>query len=523
MLEKETANGRPISVFLDKWDIDVGENIVRRLEEGLREARFLGVVLSPAMTRAPWPNAEWQSRFFSDPSGKDLRILPMLLHKFDPKTGAPIDIPMFLRPLRRLDFTGRTPREEKKQFKREYAELLRILRGERPRRGSGVVTPGPIMAANDSAAGDRHLPDVVKETLLTNLLPVISHPRTIWSDLTPARTYPEVWKTMRGGSQPPFRLDGGRLFCFFPPGHASNPFKMHLTGQDPRSERPVDWLSDTEKAKMLVGLYNVALREHCYHLRIHTPEKAVRIFKKGKKSAEGEKDKTLKRKATQFYCPLFDGKPRVFRWTSESRGRTLSKVLSRPDGTKFGVHKSARMKFTTIGTEAYLQVEPGWLFTEDGVVPLEGPNVTRFSTLWGGRERNKSVITNIFQWGLLLSQGQRSASIVLGAESLVLQAIPASADISFGIEGDMLDIQRMLGGEGAGEKAGDETEAAEGDEDFESIAEKLFSPTAASEESDVARALDGERETGGWDDVRSGDDDESDQTDDPSDELRLPF
>ena len=60
-LEQEKIKGRPIDVWFDQWDIDGGENILAKIEEGLRASRFVAVVLSPAMTRADWPTLEWQT------------------------------------------------------------------------------------------------------------------------------------------------------------------------------------------------------------------------------------------------------------------------------------------------------------------------------------------------------------------------------------------------------------------------------------------------------------------------------
>jgi hypothetical protein len=74
-------------VWLDKWDIDYGDNILSKIEEGLRTSRFVAVVLSPAFTRADWPAMEWQTQVYADPAGKSGRILPILLHKFDAETG----------------------------------------------------------------------------------------------------------------------------------------------------------------------------------------------------------------------------------------------------------------------------------------------------------------------------------------------------------------------------------------------------------------------------------------------------
>jgi hypothetical protein len=56
-LESETIDGLPTSrrlkVFFDEWDIDSGENLIKRMNEGLQSSRFVAVVLSPKFMKAP--------------------------------------------------------------------------------------------------------------------------------------------------------------------------------------------------------------------------------------------------------------------------------------------------------------------------------------------------------------------------------------------------------------------------------------------------------------------------------------
>jgi len=92
-LEAEHISNRSIQVFLDKWDVDYGENLVAKIDEALSKARFCAVVLSPAMLKRDWPLAEWTAVFTADPAGRRQQILPMLLHDRDPETGELCEIP----------------------------------------------------------------------------------------------------------------------------------------------------------------------------------------------------------------------------------------------------------------------------------------------------------------------------------------------------------------------------------------------------------------------------------------------
>jgi hypothetical protein len=422
-LEMEQVDGRPLRVFFDEWDIAPGENILTRIEEGLRRARFVAVVLSPALTRASWPTLEWQSQVYDDPHGKRARIIPLLVEKFDSDTLQPIDIPYPLRLLRYLDFSKR------ERFDRECEELLRRVRGQRPARGrqalAEVVTSIGVVTGPEA-------PDPVEELLLGNLLPVQEFPEWVYGDDTTAQRQSDVWKTMTGSLRVPFILHEKRLYSFVPPEAADNPFRAFLTGANPKPERTADWLVDEEHARHLVWLCNDALSERCYALRIRTPK--------------GDRK--------QFYPPSFDGKPRTFSW---GRGRpiTLAKV-SETGATPLGVHRSARMRFMELGRKLYLLIEPGYFFTSDGVTPLEGRQVGVLSVKWGGREGNDTVLRQLLMWARLLAAGGSSISLpVGGGASIRIAPVPIHGRSNLGILGDAANVERLLAGEEAGEVVGE--------------------------------------------------------------------
>lgn len=425
-LEQEQLDGRPLTVWFDKWDIDFGENILSKIEEGLKGSRFLAVVLSPAFTKAAWPTMEWQSQVYADPAGRLARILPILLRKFDAETGEPVEIPLPLRPLKYFDFTD--PRHEE----REYQRLLAKIRGEKPPRG-----PARPSLPDGAVPSSQEEPDAVEETLASNLLPVAQAPVWLFSDLSTARKKQEVWDTLRGRYVPPFLLHGGRLYSFYSPDDRENPFTRFLSRTDPLRERTSDWMNDEVKRRLLTYMYNDAFREHCYRLRIRTPKQAARARRDDR---------------FQYFCPSFDSRPRVFTWGVGTRPRELAKVLPQPNGTLLGVHYAAKIRFITLADELFLLLEPGWMFTDDGVDPLQGKQMGVLSTKWGGKERNATILRHVLMWGLLLSEGQSKMEVDCGGGAkLILDGVPAQARTRAGILGDEIRLDRLLGNEGAGE------------------------------------------------------------------------
>ena len=66
-------------VWLDKWTIDIGDSIVKRMEEGLQESAYLVLCYSDAGVMAPWISREWMSALARQMEGQRIRILPVML------------------------------------------------------------------------------------------------------------------------------------------------------------------------------------------------------------------------------------------------------------------------------------------------------------------------------------------------------------------------------------------------------------------------------------------------------------
>ena len=457
-LEAERIGNRNIEVFIDDWDIDHGENIVAKIDEGLKQARYCAVVLSPAMVKREWPQAEWTARFMSDPSGKKGQLIPILLHERDPETRELIDIPLLLRPIRRFDFT------KPSNFELEFEELLRKLRGERPRRG-GWKKSSPY---RDPAEHGAEAADDVQEMLVSNLLSVERYPQHIWSDAATTQKNTDVWNSLKGARVPPFLLADGRLYSFYSPDSPRNPFLSFLTGAAPKRESVADWITDANRSRQLVRFFNDALQEHNFHLRI----------------------RNLKDNRKQYYCPVYESKkPRVFRWGGGGKGRTIAKIAERPDKSSIGIHYSARMRFLILGPRIFLLLEPGWMFTSDGVTPLEGKQVTVLSTKFGGKERNAAVLRNVLMWGMLLANRQERISIGLGGAELVVDPVPALASVPVGVDGDLLNIDRIFSEGNGGEVIED---AADVEDELDEVL--TMAVTGALGDEGAVELLDGEDE-----------------------------
>lgn len=66
-------------VWLDEWDIGLGDSIIERINEGLEGATYVVVCYSSSGVTSPWMGREWMSALARQLNGYNVKILPVLL------------------------------------------------------------------------------------------------------------------------------------------------------------------------------------------------------------------------------------------------------------------------------------------------------------------------------------------------------------------------------------------------------------------------------------------------------------
>lgn len=99
------------SVWLDKWEIRVGDPITQMIERGLSNSRFLGIWLTDSAVKSGWVQKEWQAKFADEAKTNNVTVLPLL--------GENCDIHSLLRDKKYADFT--------KDYQLGLDELLLVL------------------------------------------------------------------------------------------------------------------------------------------------------------------------------------------------------------------------------------------------------------------------------------------------------------------------------------------------------------------------------------------------------------
>ncbi|MFE0554835.1 toll/interleukin-1 receptor domain-containing protein [Paenibacillus sp. NPDC058910] len=85
-----------INVWFDKWEIKIGESITWRIEEGIRENEYLGIVLSPEALGSEWVKSELGAAWVKQMQLMKVFVIPIYYRD--------CDIPLFLSDRKFADF-----------------------------------------------------------------------------------------------------------------------------------------------------------------------------------------------------------------------------------------------------------------------------------------------------------------------------------------------------------------------------------------------------------------------------------
>lgn len=67
------------NVWLDEWEIDLGDSIIARMNEGLEGATYVILCYSAHGNMSPWMGREWMSVLARQLNGVNVKIVPVLL------------------------------------------------------------------------------------------------------------------------------------------------------------------------------------------------------------------------------------------------------------------------------------------------------------------------------------------------------------------------------------------------------------------------------------------------------------
>jgi|GEM_PF-1566875 len=122
-------SSRKLRVYLDEWDLSVGDNIINEINRGLEESRHLAAVMTPEFFGSAWTNLEW-THAVTEMLGKTRgRIIPIYLRDTSPDGRRMEKLPAPFNALKLLDF------RKSEFFPASYQRLIQHIRGQPIKRG----------------------------------------------------------------------------------------------------------------------------------------------------------------------------------------------------------------------------------------------------------------------------------------------------------------------------------------------------------------------------------------------------
>jgi hypothetical protein len=423
-IEAEPYQNRFLGVVFDKWDFAKGGNILTDIEREIDACRFVGVIVTRALLGAEWPTLERSIAVWSDPSGAKGRVIPLLREN--------VTLPASLRIRNWIDF------REYARFEQSFAELIRVLRGEKTPRGRGSLLPtvpetklpydpAPIVITSSVGA------DRVEERLVSNLLRVAELPQTVYSAETPLRKKSEISEYSEATSHPAFILRDGRLWTFVNLRADKDSFGACVRPSTVKEAAFEAWFSDADRSRWAVELLNVCLRQSAWqrHLRL-----------------DAERHR-------YFFSPK-DDLPKKIQWKISGkwsrRELTARHMVTRllPDGQKEKVqsgwrHQACRASFVLLPFGLFLRLEPTWMLTKaDGKTPRGGSRVGPILSHWLNQERNGQILRSIRFWSLVFARGTQEIQLPTGQKPVRISLTPASGKLGFGILADQIDYDELM-------------------------------------------------------------------------------
>jgi hypothetical protein len=283
---------------------------------------------------------------------------------------------------------------------------------------AGLVFPDDEVQLTDFLKGR------ITEFLYSNLLPVIEYPSTLYRfQLSDARMS-EIISEMEDLPQDSVALGNGYI-GFRDPRSLGSPFAGAVMSTTVETENSNAYLRNPHTRNKIVGVWNVALARHLHHLGLQQRDKQRFYFPPGPKGTSQEIQWSAPhRMATRTVAYPY-------------RGKASQQIV-------FWVHHSLRASFREVGSEWFLKLEPGYVFTRDGHTFIKSSDAGALSTSRMSQERNYQVINHLYFWVWFLQHGGTDIRIPCGSQHLVVGSNLAAGVADFGLATDRKTLTAIL-------------------------------------------------------------------------------
>jgi hypothetical protein len=274
--------------------------------------------------------------------------------------------------------------------------------------------PSPHRYAELSFASE---PDSVSEVLDSNLLPITSLPRDIWTCKTSSESEEEVRRAC-SGALPPFRVRGSYIVSLRTYPESRDAFAPVCTA-DPALRPLAPKLRDRDWRRVIISLVNSEISQYAL-------SRGLAWDSEGKRA---------------YFTPDA-GMPRKVVWRAFSRRAPRTVVGIRTRGNTEVVdhwyHLAVGLRIQDLGDKFALALSSTWFFTKDGTMPLHSFLVAQVATPRMNLEDNARILYNTQFWAQYLSDGRPEISIPLCNGSLMISTQTYRLLLPFGLRSDQI-------------------------------------------------------------------------------------
>lgn len=107
-----------ITVWVDEAEIGVGESLLEKIETGIRQAKFVGAIISTNSINSTWVRRELEMAMTQEINSNKLKVLPIICEK--------CELPLYLQAKLHVDFT------DPKTFHFSFEKLINAITEQTP-------------------------------------------------------------------------------------------------------------------------------------------------------------------------------------------------------------------------------------------------------------------------------------------------------------------------------------------------------------------------------------------------------
>lgn len=270
------------------------------------------------------------------------------------------------------------------------------------------------IAIPDEGERTEFLVNKIRETLHSNMLPVLALPHAVYEAEFSLKRLADAAE----GSATFAKESGGYYRGFRDPMEESFPLRGYIDPTTIKEIKYPNYLKASHSRDFAVGRWNHAIREF--------------LLQRGLLKKDEE---------TLYFPPNPDGTRRSLTWES-TRGRTPERQVAYPyigkqsGAVAFWVHHACRMAFCEVGGYFFLRLTPAYVFTRDGAELIADREAGALSTSRKSKDRNYQVLNHLMFWLWFLREGQNLITLTVDGAEVMVSTTFMSGDATFGIPAD---------------------------------------------------------------------------------------